>query len=104
MKTSILHIEYERSTDIGGQKGEITERYVIPTFTPPSNMKAIDVSNLTEVERQKMLDLANEYNEYRDHVMATVFSFNDWLEMTKGDTTTPIVWRTFKPENMKVLD
>lgn len=103
-KTELLHIEYERSTDIGGQKGEITERYVIPSFVPAKNMKAIDVSKLKETERQRLLELFKEYNEYRELAMSTIFSFDDWLEQTSEPDIPLVAWRTFKMDNVKVLD
>ncbi len=107
MKSNELtHIQYEKATDLGsGSKGEITERYVIPTFVPQPNMKALDVTELTEAEREEMAALFSEYSEYYKQQAKNIFTFEDWLSHTRGDDTdVEIKWRTFRMANVEVLD
>lgn len=107
MKSSELtHILYERATDlVGGTKGEVTERYIIPTFVPQPNIKALDVTDLTEEEREMLQTAYAEYAEYYKQAASTLFSFEDWLSHSRGDEAKPTLkWRTFKLENVKVLD
>lgn len=85
--------------------GELTERTIIPTTVPISNIKALDVTHLTEEQRAT---LARQHMEYRDYVrslLSTVFKFEDWLEHTNQlDKNIEIKWRTFKPEQTEILD
>ena len=100
---TIAHIEYTRSTDIGGVKGDTTERFIIPTYIPPQNIKALDVTQLNEDQRDELLTQWEEYQEYYSNQLQTLFSFNDWLEHT-SNATTNVKWRAFKPENIEELD
>lgn len=104
--TELTHIQYEKATDLGGgRKGEITERYVIPTFVPQPNIKALDVTDLSEEERDELQELYAEYAEYYTNAVRSLFSFEDWVTHTRGEDAKPDVkWRTFKMENVKVLD
>lgn len=104
-KPELLHIEYEKATNLGsGSKGEITERYVIPTYTPPPNMKAIDVTDLTEEERTAALALYNDYQEYYATAMKALFSYEDWISHTQGGVDNTVKWRTFRMDNVTILD
>lgn len=102
--TELTHIQYEKATNIGGTKGEITERYVIPTFVPNPNIKAIDVTDLSDKEREDLRLAFVEYTEYYKQMVSTLFTFEDWLQQTKGcDSLPDIKWRTFNIDNVKVL-
>ena len=104
--TELTHIRYEKATDLGGgRKGEVTERYVIPTFVPQLNIKALDVTDLPEEERKQLQQLYAEYTEYYKQAVATLFTFEDWVSHTRGEDARPQTkWRTFKLENVEVLD
>lgn len=82
--------------------GDVTERHVIPTSVP-SNIKAIDVTELFEVQRKELADFYAEYAAYLEQHMKQAFSFEDWLAQTKDCTYTP-KWRTFKPAGTQVLE
>ena len=99
----IAHIEYTRSTDIGGTKGETTERYILPTFVPGSNIKAIDVTDLTVEQRKELETLWEEYQQYYELAVLNIFNFSDWLSHS-SIKTAPQKWRTFKFHNVKILD
>lgn len=103
--TELTHIQYEKATNIGGAAGEITERYVIPTFVPNPNIKALDVTDLSEAERVVIQQAYAEYTDYYTQAVKSLFNFEDWLSHTKGDDidTSDIKWRTFKMDNVKVL-
>lgn len=103
-QNQILHIEYTRATNLGGgEEGDVTERYIIPTFIPQENIKALDVTDLTEPERAKVQTLWEQYQEYYRAAAATLFDFETWVEHTTTETVTT-KWRTFKKENTKILD
>ena len=102
----VTHIQYEKATDIGGRRGEITERYVIPTFVPLPTIKAIDVTEFTPEAREDVAALFQEYAEYYKQQASRIFSFEDWLTHTRGEgaKVDPLNWRTFKLDNVEVLD
>lgn len=102
----LTHIQYEKATNYGGgRKGELTERFVIPTFVPQPNIKALDVTSLTEEERTELQELYAEYTEYYKQAVSTLFTFEDWISHSRGDEPAPEVkWRTFKLENVEELD
>lgn len=104
--TKLTHILYEKATDLGGRRGEVTERYIIPTFVPQSNIKALDVTDLPEEKQKEMQAAYVEYTEYYKQAASTLFTFEDWLAHTRYDEKlkTALKWRTFKLENVKVLD
>lgn len=100
----LVHVKYEKATDLGsGSKGESTERYIVPTFVPQPNIKAIDVTDFTVEEREEIAALYTEYTQYYKQVAKTLFSFEDWLEHSKQRYLEP-KWRTFRMENVKVID
>ena len=103
----VTHIKYTRSTDLaGGRKGEVTERYIIPTFIPLPNIKALDVTELTEKLQEDIATLHREYTEYYRQRSQTIFNFEDWLEHTRGRHafSDALNWRTFKLDNVEVLE
>lgn len=81
---------------------EVTERTIIPTLLPV-NIKAIDVSDLPEFQREEIASLYKEYSEYLNQHLKTAFSFENWLAMTRGVDFTP-KWRTFKPDQLEVIE
>lgn len=100
----IAHIEYRRSTDLGGgEVGEVTERWIIPTFIPTTNIKALDVSELSEEEQQKFAALWSQYQQYYREAAKTLFDFETWVEHTT-DEKVDVKWRTFKSDNITLLD
>lgn len=103
----LLHIQYEKSTKAGsGEIGEITERYVIPTFIPAPNIKALDVTSLSEDERTDVATKYAAYSEYYRTQAKTIFKFEDWLAHTNSSeiATDDLKWRTFKLDNVTILD
>lgn len=77
--------------------GDVTERVIIPTFIPSekTNVQAIDVSEVSNQEKEKMLNLWNEYTEYLARQRKNRFSFEDFISHTTGETAT-VKWRKFK--------
>lgn len=78
-----------------------TLRTIIPTSVP-TNIKALDVTGLEEPVQQQVAESYQEYAEYLKLHMKQAYSFEDWLEHTKG-LELDLKWRTFKPEKTKVL-
>ncbi len=100
----VQHIQYTKATSIGGEKGEVTERYIVPTFVPSPNIKAIDVSDLDEQDRNNMAELMQEYAEYHKQQSKVIPSFEVWLEQSQGVIMDDLKWRTFKVENVELLE
>jgi hypothetical protein len=80
---------------------EVTERVVIPTVVP-SNIKALDVTSVPQPLRESLGDHYTEYAAYLKQHMRTAFSFEDWLDHSKGIQLDP-KWRTFKPDQTEIL-
>lgn len=103
----INHIRYTRTTSLGeGETGEVTERYIFPFFVPSPNVKAVDITGFTEEAKGDVAKLFKEYVEYYEQQMKTVFTFENWLEHSRGPGAyvSPLKWRTFKAENIEVLE
>jgi len=77
-------------------------RFIIPTTKPTSNVKAIEVTNLSNVEREKMVLLVKEYNQYVSDQQRTIFSFDNWIDHTGHDVD--VEWRTFRSESLTEID
>lgn len=102
----VNHIEYERTTNLGGgTKGEHSERWIIPTFIPKANIKALDVSHLDEEQREAMVELWAEYQNYYRAAVDALFDFETWVEhSTNENIDENIKWRTFNPEKITLLE
>lgn len=72
-------------------------RKIIPTFIPDQNMKAVDVTSLSEVEREIVAGLLQEYANYVKDTTKRIFSFDIWLDHTSNTDKIEgkIEWRTF---------
>lgn len=106
----IKHVQYTKATNYGSsQQGEVSDRYVIPTFVPHDNIKVLDVSGYSPEEQQRVQDLYQQYMEYYNRAISTLFSFEDWIEHTGTDGSglfdrDLVRWRTFKLPNITELD
>lgn len=80
---------------------EKTERVIIPTEVP-GNIKAIDVTELSDDEQQEMSELYEEYLKYFNNHIKRAYSFENWASHTKQINISP-KWRTFKPDQTTEL-
>jgi len=89
--------------EVGGSgdinRFEETKRTIIPTFIPPTNVKALDVTGFSKDEVVVLEDRLNEYADYYKTAVKTIFSFDDWLAQTHQETTE-VKWRTFKQDGI----
>ena len=87
------------SKDVGGsgqlKRFEHTDRKIIPTFIPPENIKAIDVTGMSDGDVTRLECRLAEYAEYYKVAVKTIYSFNDWMEHTQQEYAD-LKWRTFK--------
>lgn len=90
----IYKIEYVDS------KEKHSERTIIPTMVPSSNIKAIDVSDMTEEETNEICQYFTEYTNYVDIQNKNIYTFEDFISHTKGKDVN-IKWRTFNKERIK---
>lgn len=95
----INHIEYTNG------KGETSEKRVIPTYVPKKNVKAINVSHLSEEQQAGFVVLVTEYQEYIKQQQANMFSFEDWIDQSYGEEIleSEIKWVTLNPEKTTFL-
>jgi hypothetical protein len=84
-------------------KGETSTRTIVPMSVPKDNVRAIDVSELSEKDQQAMAELVVGYKEYLAGIFETTFKFEDWASHTKEIDVHP-KWRTFKVSNIKVSE
>jgi hypothetical protein len=104
MLNKVVKIQYIKTFSEGTtslKMTETTDRTIIPTAVP-GNIKALDVTDLSEEKREQIADYYVEYADYISGVMKTAFSFEDWLSHTKGIDFTP-KWRSFRPEQTKII-
>lgn len=96
-KHELLDVTYTNA------KGEYSERTIIPTTVPPSNIKAIDVTGMDDEKREAIQTLLKEYSHYVEQCMETVYTFEDWFNHISGEKPTEeIQWRTFSIDKLDV--
>lgn len=96
---TLANIRYTKLKE--GVEVETTDRVVIPTYIPAPSMKAIDVTDLNDEDREELLQQLQEYADYVELKTKTVFNFEDWLDMTNQRAVTDqIKWRTFKMDQI----
>ena len=102
----ITHVRYTKNKQVDDilSVGSVTDRTIIPTFVPPTNIRAIDVSDMCELEQEGVRALLEEYTDYYNTIAKTIFNFNDWLEHTQQIDPSVLKWRTFKSEGLEVID
>lgn len=96
----------ERKDDIINIKHETTERVIIPTRVPkPPLVKALDVTHLSEKEREQLEKSWKEYSEYVTDQMRTLFTFEDFVDHTNTEQQPHdnIKWRSFNPSLLEVV-
>lgn len=80
-------------------KNETKIRTIVPTSTVNYNVSTIDVTDLSDDERQEVIDLYLEYDQYRRERLKQLFNFETWVEHTKNKTVTP-KWRALGIERI----
>lgn len=81
--------------------GVSTDRVIIPTYVPNATqlVRALDVTDLAQADQLQMQRLAEEYKAYKENIMKTMFSFEDWVDHTYHTQVDP-KWRSFKQANI----
>ena len=96
-ESKIANITYTKDN------GESSDRVIIPTYVPNSALvRAIDVTELSAADQVQMERLVAEYREYKDHILKTMFTFEDWVDHTYHQSVSP-KWRSFKPGNIETV-
>lgn len=94
VKHKVASIEYTKAN------GEKSKRDIIPTFVP-GNVKALDVSDMDVDNKELLLSRLEDYNKYTQEIMASMMTFESWLEATHSKKPIDgIKWRTFIAENI----
>jgi len=102
-ENTITHIKYTKQTK---NKDEVTERFIIPSFIPKQNIKAMDVTDCDDSSRQNLEDLLKDYSKFYSLHMSNIPSFTNWMEQTNGVIVSEddIKWRTFKIANTEIIE
>jgi DNA/RNA endonuclease YhcR with UshA esterase domain len=100
----IQRIRYTKINDNSGtmDRFEEAERVIIPTFVPKQNYKAVDVTDLSDEQRNDIQQKLTEYNKYVLEQSKSVFKFEDWVNHTMNEEVS-VKWRTFKVEHTELL-
>jgi len=101
----VQKIRYTKVNDNSGSmdRFEVTERTIIPTFIPKTNVKALDVTDLATEQQDEMAEALKAYNKYVVDRSKVIAKFEVWYEQTNGKSPPEIKWRTFKTDNTEVL-
>lgn len=93
---------------------EVTERTILPTNIPHANIKAFDVTDMTDDQREVLAEYYEEYQKYFKTQMKTIFSFDDWIDATHPmsvfssdipeDERAKVKYRTFKIDNIQIVE
>lgn len=84
--------------------GTETIRTIVSFTEVPENVKALDVSNMSESDRANILELVGEYQNYIQNHISTAFSFENWVQHTTGKSLNELKWRTFKIKNIQPIE
>lgn len=80
-------------------KSQTTNRVIIPTSTPADVVKAIDVTDLSVEERERLALLHAEYKAYVVESLKTLFTFETFVKHVY-DEQLDLKWRTFTKDNI----
>lgn len=83
-------------------KEQSSEREIIPTTIPTENIKGIDVSELSNEERENLMLLLNDYNNYVQQQHNNIFNFETWASHSSGVQIKP-KWRTFSVDRLEEI-
>lgn len=93
----LCSIQYRKSEE------DVSNRVIIPSFVPKQNVTAIDVTDLSDTERDDVLHQWNEYQAYKKQQMSQLFTFDHFIEQTFPLSEVKAKWRTFDMSKMEVL-
>jgi hypothetical protein len=98
-KNKLYCIEYEKAD------GTVTLRSIVPMTDAPKNVRAIDVTALSNDQVDALMLKQTEYRAYCQHFMAGMYDFETWFEHTQGtklDKTLNEI-RSFTVTNIKQI-
>lgn len=72
-----------------------TERTVIPLETPSDSVLCVDVTGMPTLKKTALVELAQEYAQYRQRHISMLYSFDDFVEQ-QYEEKLEIKWRNFK--------
>jgi hypothetical protein len=89
--------------DYTNNKGDTSTRTILPHSLPQLNVRALDVSTLSEDDVLELQKALAEYQQYRATQMATMFSFEDFIDHQSTGTELPeYKWRSFKYDAINI--
>lgn len=97
----LVRVKYNKTT----QTPNTTERTIIATYIPTpkvANVKALDVTDMSEGDQQTVESTLQEYATYLETQQNTIFSFENFAAHV-GTTLPNLKWRTFKPDQLEEL-
>lgn len=77
------------------------EKQIIPTYIP-SDIQFLDVTKINSSQREEIVNLLSEYNDYYQKKASTIFSFEDWLSQTHPSSDIVLSDpQSVKPEDIR---
>ena len=85
----VAEIVYEGASPDAGK------RVILPTSVPQTIVRAIELTELSQPERDDLQKLYAEYAQYYENFMSNAYNFETWVEHSTGKAISP-KWRAFK--------
>lgn len=96
-------VRYTKEVSPRNDRTEVTERVIIPTRLPrPQNIKALDVTALSDEERKSLEAAWEAYGDYISIAMRALFTFENFCDHTSIEIPE-VKWRTFKSSQLEEL-
>jgi len=95
-RLDILDIKYTKAN------GEKSDRKIISLNSIPKNLKAIDISDISQEDAEHLIEQYKNYNEYLENFDKTKMKFEDWYSMTNpNESLSTVKYRTFTVDNIE---
>lgn len=92
---TVSNIKYHKSED------DITNRAILTLSTPETVVKALDISELTDKERESLLKGYTSYQDYMVVARKQLFTLEQFLESAGKFDVTKLKYRSFTPAKIE---
>lgn len=103
--TNKLSVGVSQSITYVDSKGVTTHRTIIPVTIPADNIRALDVTGLSDEEINHLSDKLAEYKQYKSAIMQHMWTLEEFIKSTDDDgTLDTISWRSFNRNRVSIPD
>lgn len=83
---------------------DVTERDIIPTHIPKAFLSALDISGLSDSDREQLQEAYDEYRAYYELQQKLILNFGEYLERAGKDIDPKsIKYRNFSLDKLEEL-